>query len=336
MDAYIKECVGGDQTIGRVTAGLDLSQESFAILPPHFRSGNDRIVREALVAIWGDEPDSLLNLDGIEPLLQRVTASLVHGYTWLLECVDRDNQGLGDGSLEDADAAFDTLQLLFNARLASYNEDQRALIKRSVKAAVCSRSSIRSFDMGDVALHDAHADLDRPPVMKASIPVNAPVPLEQITSTRYSFDSNPLEIQIQGTVIASCGTMHRRDDNILIHINQDHPVFDCPLFQNAELLGLLRSIVSTSPSDVISRASGVPLMVALRRDMMSNHATGIAKERANDVWREAAMAEVVQLRSEMQPERQAARWRGTILEECRVILQREASERGIITAANLG
>ena len=337
MDAYIKECVGGDQTIGRVAAGLDLTADSFAVLPPHFRSGHDELVRAALVKIWGDGPASLVNLPGLTPLLIRTAASLVHGYTWLRECQDRDNQAhenpQADGDNEIP--ARDTIQLEFEGRLATYNQEQRDIIKRTVAIAIRSRGTIRHFDIGEVELHDGHADLLRPALMKASVAITGAVSFADITTTRMSFEKVPLEITVEGTLLVSCGTFHRRDDTIAIKINADHAVFDCPIYHDPLLLGQLRSIVTTEPSDVITRASGVPLMVAIRRDMSRNHAMMVAKERANDLWRGAAMAEMRQLRSELDPEYQAQRLRAGILDEVHEILMAEANARGIITKENL-
>jgi hypothetical protein len=69
--------------------------------------------------------------------------------------------------------------------------------------------------------------------------------------------------------------------------------------------------------------------------MSRNHAMMVAKERANDLWRGAAMAEMRQLRSELDPEYQAQRLRAGILDEVHVILMAEANARGIITKENL-
>ena len=79
---YLQYQAAGDQFVGRTVCGLNLNDESFAVLPPRFKPGYDAVVNQIL-------HDSFTNFDGISAELKKVltmtTASVVYHMNTLLE-----------------------------------------------------------------------------------------------------------------------------------------------------------------------------------------------------------------------------------------------------------
>jgi len=63
LDAYLKCTVGGDQTLGRILAGLNPNSAEFDVLPPHFLAGNEDLVKRALDLVFGSADGAIHKLE---------------------------------------------------------------------------------------------------------------------------------------------------------------------------------------------------------------------------------------------------------------------------------
>lgn len=137
LDTYIKNCVGGDQTLGRIAVGLDPNGDDFAGLPPHFPDNMTDLVREALDLIWGSHDESLSRVDDRkhEALLQRLTAAMVYNHDFLLDCVERhvQHEQNAENEQEERFSGYN-VQINFDANLATYSLEQKEHIRDTVFA----------------------------------------------------------------------------------------------------------------------------------------------------------------------------------------------------------
>lgn len=94
LDAYLKCTIGGDQTLGRILAGLDPNKSDFDLLPPHFLAGSDVVIQQGLSEVWGDEPTAVHKIeDGrYEPIIQRFMASVVYHHDFFVTAADRHDE----------------------------------------------------------------------------------------------------------------------------------------------------------------------------------------------------------------------------------------------------
>jgi len=85
---YILEAHGGDQLCGRAASGLDITNNEFATLPPHFNNQNGPILS---IAEWDDilPRYSTFYPAQFRPVISFLLASIVHHRHWLVSTLNR-------------------------------------------------------------------------------------------------------------------------------------------------------------------------------------------------------------------------------------------------------
>jgi hypothetical protein len=352
VDAYIKNCIGGDQTLGRIAAGLDPHVEDFEVLPPHFPLGHEHLVREGLAEIWGTSATALHNVHDHkhEALLQRLLAALVYNHDFLVGCRDR---FLENTSWEARDARENTdnarwlrqdtvntvcVQVLFRARFSSYTPEQRAHIQNAVAAQFLTRSGLGEPDIMMCSIFDAHEDLDQPALLKVCIPVKTVMSSRDLHRTRDSIATSPIRVQIEDTYIDSVCTRIREDkDANLGHLRLDpsHKIWSLAIYRNAPLLRELRNIVTIGSSNVIAAATGIPGHVALRRELAAFQNRWELRDEHRDQFEKNILEQLRTLADQLDPATFEQRMQEKVYSLVHEQLTADADARGVVTVDNL-
>ena len=84
QDIYYNFALPGDHYVGRILAGLDPSNTTFRVLPPHFTCGLENpYIKEAMELCYGKILKSRKNLDFLPGIFLLFLASIVYHETWL-------------------------------------------------------------------------------------------------------------------------------------------------------------------------------------------------------------------------------------------------------------
>ena len=281
LDSYLKCTIGGDQTLGRILAGMDPNGAAFDILPPHFLTGNDALVQEAMEEIWGTRETGIHRTDDgrYAPLLQRLLASLVYHHAFFVLCADRfDDEAMARGAIVEQvplqqvnDLSEQTIQVVFpSRRLATYNEAQCTLIKNeSIRGLLTRGSTLLRDQVLSTTIYDVRGDIHVEEFrIKVSIKLSPAVSRMEVHQIRDAILRNPIRIIIEETSLTSIGTLLRKCSRMNIALPRGHRCMQLAIYQNRDLLTRLKAVITDQPSTVIQQATGVPGFVHLRKDFL--------------------------------------------------------------------
>ena len=272
LDAYLKCTVGGDQTLGRILAGLNPNSAEFDVLPPHFLAGNEDLVKRALDLVFGCADGAIHKLEEgrFQPIVQRLLASVVYHHDWLVACADRYDEDAGSvGVVRDVGPLTlkNVVQVVFPGRVASYTVEQRELFMDTVRCELVARAeAMLQTHIIETTMYDVHADLSMGVAMKVCMKINSCISPFEVRAVRRNIEFDPMCIRVEGETTTSIGSVLRRSTRIRIALPRSHKVFRLILFQDVDFLREMKAIVSVEESSVIQRATGVPGMVYLRKD----------------------------------------------------------------------